>query len=87
MLMRVDLHGLVTPVAPPCIVTKTARYLVMRIMLRTMLPKVKAIVLHMVLSRIVLMQSSMNEAMSCDEGYHVSNVIGDLVYFEFEQCV
>jgi hypothetical protein len=80
MLARVDPNLLVTPEAPLHNVTKTTRCLMSGTLLHVMEPKIKATVLHMIPSKITLTRPSMNEAMRCDERYHIWNVMGGFVY-------
>jgi hypothetical protein len=61
-------------------VTETACSFLMVMMLRPLRPRVRAMVLRTMLSRIALVQSSMYNVMRCDERYDVWNVIEDLVY-------
>jgi hypothetical protein len=80
MVVRVSLTLLVTPEALPHNVMETTRSLMMVMMMHPMQLRVKATVLCMMLSKIRPTRPSMNNAMRCDERYHVWNVIWDLVY-------
>jgi hypothetical protein len=75
MLVRVD---------PSLLVMEIACCLMTVMMLRAIRPRVKAMVLHVMMLKIAPTSPSTNEAMRCDERYHIWNVMGGLSLFEFE---
>jgi hypothetical protein len=80
MLVRVYPRLLVMPEALPHTMMETTCCLMIVMMLCAMWPRVKAMVLCVMLLKITPTWPSMNEAVRCDERYQVWCVIGDLFY-------